>query len=321
MCVDPAGMDGGGGRDGGIMPPADAAGLRDAVPSDAFLDDPPPEMCLEDGTRVADPTPPDPECDPERRREGCRCEEIGATGPCWPGLRIHRDRGLCQDGVATCEAFDEFSGVWSPCRGAVLPAPGVERGPAACNCFSAGRWEIDNLSPCFVDYGARGVYAVSTFIGGGGSSMCPTSPSSTPPPSPQPGTNWSTNRLTVDCEGRFELCYTLKAGDAAAPTPADCTVARVCTEAWYMTRDVTQELPVLPAWTGTDPACARRFRDSGGYGEMSVLGLSIECDPVDDGMGGEYVFNRVNYCPIDCPAGGGGRPECMGCMMGGSGDF
>ena len=83
---------------------------------------------------------------------------------------------------------------------------------------------------------------------------------------------------------------------------------------------MTQELPDLPSWVGTDPTCAQQFRDSGGYGEMSVRGLSVECDPIDDGMGDPYVFNRVNYCPLRCSMDPTG-PGCEGCMMGGSGIF
>jgi len=245
---------------------------------------------------------------------------VGTTAPCWPGLRANRDRGVCHDGTTTCEDFDEFTGRWGPCMGAVLPDPAATLGPSACRCFSAGRWAIDNLSPCFVDYGTRGVYAVSTYIAGA-SAQCPTlPPSASPPPAPMAGTDWSTDRLTVDCEGRFHLCYTLKAGNADAPTPSDCTVARVCTETWYTSRDMEQELPPLPSWTSADSSCAQQFRDSGGYGEMSVSGLSVECDPIDDGAGGEYVFNRVNYCPLSCNTDPTG-PGCAGCMMGGSGGF
>jgi hypothetical protein len=268
-------------------------------------------------------TPPEPpggtpECPDDRNREGCQCEEIGATAPCWPGLRVNRNRGICRDGMTTCEPYNEFYGAWGPCMGAVLPVDGVRLGPESCRCFSAGRWEIDNLSPCFVTYGGAQSYAVSTYISGG-TAACPTDPGG-PPPVPQPGTDWSTNRLTVDCEGQFRLCYTLKAGDADAPSASDCVVAETCTEGWYAERDVTQELPPLPSWTGTDPACATRFANTGGYGEMSVIGLSVECDDVDDGAGGRYVFNRVNYCPLSCnmtPT----APECVGCMMGGSGSF
>ncbi len=318
---------GGGGLDGGVGTPRDGGpgGPVDAYlrpnPDAFFHEDPPPSTCYPDGGMGPWPDPPGgtPECPDDRRREGCRCDEIGATGPCWPGARRNRMRGICRDGVSTCEAYDEFGGRWSACAGAVLPTPGVTRGPAACECFSMGRWQIDNLSPCFVDYGARGVFAVSTFLSGG-SAMCPRSPSMTPPPAPEPGTTWSTDRLTVDCAGRFRLCYTLKAGNADTPAPGDCVVTRQCVETWYPTAGAMQELPPIPAWTSSDSACARSFRDSGGYGEMSVIGLSIECDEIDDGMGAEYVFNRVNYCPLRCntmPT----LPECMGCMMGGSGSF
>jgi hypothetical protein len=301
------------------------------VPTDAYLPpnpdafffmDPPPAICYPDGGMGPWPDPPGgtPECPDDRAREGCRCETPGAMAPCWPGPRANRMRGICRDGMAECLPYDEFGGAWGPCVGAVLPVPGVELGPQACECFSVGRWAIDNLSPCFVDYGAMGVYAVSTFMGAGGTAMCPTAITGPPPPAPEPGQPWSTNRLTVDCEGHFELCYTLRAGDVATPDASDCVVATVCTETWYEAAGVEQELPVLPSWTSTNPTCAQAFRDSGGYGEMSVRGFSRECDQIDDGMGGEYVFNRVGYCPIRCntmPT----LPECMGCMMGGSGMF
>jgi hypothetical protein len=67
-------------------------------------------------------------------------------------------------------------------------------------------------------------------------------------------------------------------------------------------------------------ACATQFATTGGYGEMSVEGTSIECDDIGDGSGGRYVFNRVNYCPLSCNTNPSG-PGCAGCMMGGSGSF
>ncbi len=137
---------------------------------------------------------------------------------------------------------------------------------------------------------------------------------------PEPGTVWSTDTLTVDCAGQFRLCYTLRAGSADAPLDTDCMVAETCVETWYPEAGVTQTLPDLPAWTSSDPVCAQRFRDSGGYGEMSVTGFSVECDAIGEDDGYRYVFNRVNYCPTRCntmPS----LPECASCMMGGSGSF
>ncbi len=294
-------------------------GIPDVGPNpDAFFaDDPPPMECREDGTMGPLPEPPGgtPECPDDKNREGCRCDTVGEMAPCWPGLRANRSRGICRDGVTTCEEFDEFTGRWGECRGYVLPTEGVELGPEACSCFSQGRWEIANLSPCFVESSGT-IYAVSTIVEGG-IARCP-AVSSVPPP--LPSSDWSTDALTVDCEGRFELCYTLKAGNADAPTETDCEVAEVCVETWYRERGVRQELPNLPAWTGTSTTCARQFRDSGGYGEMSVRGLSVECDPIEGEGGERYVFNRVNYCPIRCNEMPD-LPECERCMMGGSGTF
>jgi hypothetical protein len=324
------GADGGSGTMDGSMQFRDVLPIeiysRDVRPDpDAFFAmNPPPMTCYADGGRGTPPMPPGgtPECPDDLIRQGCECplERIGQTVPCWPGLRVNRNRGICRDGMARCNEFDELSGRWGPCEGYVLPTPGVTRGPGACRCFSMGRWAIENLSPCFVDYMAAGVYAVSTFQNASGMPSCPTAPFTTPPPAPQPGQPWSRNSLTVDCTGQFELCYTLRAGNAMMPLATDCILARVCTRAWYMTANMTQTLPPLPSWVGSSPTCARAFRDTGGYGEMSVRGLSSDCADIDDGMGNPYVFVRVNYCPLRCntmPT----LPECRGCMSGGSGMF
>ena len=244
----------------------------------------------------------------------------GSTAACWPGLRADRNKGICHDGTTTCIVVDEVEQKWGPCVGYQLPVPGATTGAAACNCFSMGRWDIDNLSPCFVTYQSGQIWAVSTFMTGGGAVSCPTSISPTPPPAPQPGQVWSTNRLTVDCAGQFELCYTLKAGDVENPLPADCTLAQTCVDFWYDQPNVAMTLPPLPSWTSADPACAAQFVNQGGYGEMAVVGTSIECEPIDDGAGGRYVFNRVGYCKLECndnPT----LPGCENCSVGGSGSF
>jgi len=80
------------------------------------------------------------------------------------------------------------------------------------------------------------------------------------------------------------------------------------------------ELPVLPSWTSPDTACARQFVDEGGYGEMSVIGLSIECEEIDDGSGAEYIFHRVGYCRLECNSAPW-LPGCDRCGNGASGSF
>ncbi|MBI2893596.1 MAG: hypothetical protein HYY06_08580 [Deltaproteobacteria bacterium] len=323
---DSGGGDGDGDVDGDTDTDADNDGDLDRPPEipepdpDAFFaDDPPPQYCGPDGNAVDPPEPPGgtPECPDDKNREGCPCETVGEEAPCWPGMRVNRDRGICHDGTTVCEPFNEFYGAWGPCEDYVIPEEGARLGPEACMCFSEGRWEIDNLSPCFVVY-PDGTYAVSSYMGAGGQATCPTPPNN-PPPEPQPGEDWSTNRLTVDCAGQFELCYALRAGDAENPTDQDCVVASICTEAWYEEAGVEEELPPLPGWSGDDPDCAERFAQDGGYGEMSVVGLSVECDEISDD-GDPYVFNRVPYCPLDCNE----RPndaDCVNCGQGGSGSF
>ena len=304
----------GGGSDAGRPRGRDAAAapLADA----ALAEDPPARLCLPDGGSVTsdDVRPPD------THLEGSPCDHVGETAACWPGLRADRARGVCHDGTATCMPVGEFGGAWGPCEGARLPADGATRGAEACNCFSAGHWDVDNIAPCFWDFGDGALHAVSTFMDAAGVPQCPTTEAAGPPARPEPGTVWSRNRLTVDCAGSFRLCYTIRAGNAEAPTPGDCVVSRSCTDVWYAEPGTMQELPPLPSWAGDDTACSQRFWDSGGYGEMSVLGTSVECEPVDDGAGAEYVFGRTPYCSMRCgyePT----LPECEGCTNGDSGAF
>jgi len=313
------------GSDGGVAAAPDAQSTKKdgkLGPNwDAFFaQDPPPKYC---GPPGGGPTPPPlpggtPECPDDKNREGCPCPSKGATAACWPGLRANRNRGMCKDGTTTCVLVDELHLQWGPCTGYVLPKAGATHGPEACHCFSKGKWELDNLSPCFVTYPNNTTYAVSTYLDAAGKAHCPTL-GNTPPPAPQPGTSFSTNRLTVDCTGQFKLCYTIKAGSFSKPAAADCVVAQVCTDAWYAKENATQALPPLPAWTSSQPACAAKFAASGGYGEMSVTGLSSECETIDD-AGQPRVFHRVQYCPLAC-AQNPALPGCQGCGNGGDGEF
>ncbi|MFH2004985.1 MAG: hypothetical protein ABI333_00230 [bacterium] len=324
------GNNNGGGGDGSTSNPDasvfywdSSTGIHDAQPApnwDAFFAaDPPPQYCGPGSPDAAVLPGGTPECPDDKNREGCPCAPHGATAPCWPGLRVDRNRGICQDGVTTCLYFNEFVGQWGPCEGYVLPVPGATLGPQACNCFSMGSWEIDNLSPCFVTYNGNQIYAVSTFDAGGGA-QCPTNLPQNPPPNPEPGYDWSANRLNVDCAGQFELCYTLRAGDENNPDPVnDCVVVSVCVDAWYDTPGVVQDLPNLPGWTSSNTTCAAQFANSGGYGEMSVVGLSVECEDIDDN-GSAYIFHRIGYCPLSCNTNPS-APECQNCGNGGSGSF
>lgn len=284
------GRDGGpgGGGDGGGTG-FDAGGPRPGVDSGS-TDAGPTMLCGPDASIDAGPVTAPGDCT-SGPAPGCECGTVGETQPCLAGRMI------------TCNAFGEFGGKWGPCLG---------------DCFSTGTWAIDNLSPCFITYGGGQTWAVSTVIRSG-SAACP-DPGTMPPPT-RPAEDWSTNRLTVDCEGQFRLCYTLRAGNADTPSDSDCVVAEVCTEGWYAERNVTQELSPLESWVGSDPTCAGQFASSGGYGEMSVVGTTIDCEVIDDDLGGRHVFNRVRYCPLCCSDGSCSGAECDRCMMGGSGSF
>lgn len=314
-----AGSGGSGASTGGYLGDANPLGDGQQFDPDAYwADDPPPQQCLDSGMTY--PTPGGtPECPDDKNREGCPCTTAGEKAACWPGFRKNRNRGICHDGETTCLANGEAQRVWGPCVGYQLPTG--DTGPEACTCFSAGQWKVDNLSPCFVDSGGGpgSGGAVSTILSGT-TAQCPPISGL---PIPKPSQPWSTNSLKVDCAGHFTLCYTLKAGDVKNPSPSDCILASVCTEGDYPVANQVTPFPPLDSWVTTTAAetqCAVQFATSGGYGEMTVQGLSVECDEIDNGSDGPKVFNRVGYCPLSC-AQNPSAPECVNCQTGGSGSF
>jgi hypothetical protein len=308
--------------DGGIENPVARVPMRDAATADAsaesfFINDPPPPMCLPDGGMAKPPQiGGTADCPEDKNREGCTCPKDGTQAACWPGKRQNRNHGICHDGKTTCRASAEFGKAWGPCEGYVLPDEGATQGPAACRCFSNGKWALDNLVPC-ISQDPSGPWLYSSHPDAADGFKC--EPVSMFPP-PKPSASWTPSTLNVDCAGEFKLCYTMKAGDANAPASDDCTLMQSCVEVWYEQGGKTQKLPDLPGWTSSDRACAKRFVDHGGYGEMTVLGKSAECDPVNDGNGEAYVFARTAYCGPNCAA----TPDadgCKGCAIMGSGSF
>lgn len=306
--------DGGFGSSSGELPDADL-----------YAKDPPPQWCGPGG----DPAPPPPggteDCPDDKNLPGCGCTKAGETAPCWTGLRKHRNLGICKDGQTTCRPKNENDLEWGPCEGQVLPVAGATKGKEACTCFSAGQWKIANLSPCtmtFTDGSGTKVNAVSTILDGN-VAKCPEQN----PPTAAPAQPWSTNTLNVDCAGHFKLCLRIRQGVFETPSPNDCILTEVCAESDYKTENVEQPWPDLPGWLGKDQACAKKWADtpddkSAGYAEMIVKGKSVRCDPIDDGNGGDLVFNRVKYCPRSCnePANAN-NPECVSCQQSGQGQF
>jgi len=308
----------GGGSGGSLIIDAN---VKDYSAEELFLDDPPPVTCDGGGKPVVPGGTP--QCPDDKNLPGCPCTQVGQTASCWPGLRKHRNRGDCKDGTTTCKLLDEVKLGWGPCEGFQGLSPSTlmplgATGAAACTCFSGGYWHLDNLSPCFISSSGGAVMgAVSTVMPGN----CPNPNSinfNTPVP---PSASWTTNDVTVDCTGTFELCYTLKAVSApgAQPAAGDCVMQEVCTKAYYQTANQKQSFPELKGWitaTAAEKACAQKFVANGGYGEMSVDGESDECDKV------AKVFQTVTYCPLKCndPAKKN-LPECVNCTNGGGGPF
>jgi hypothetical protein len=306
------GLSGYGGSGGAVE--FDAGGVLDASQDAFYENDPPPETCNAD----AGATPPviggTPECPDDKNLPGCTCGKAGDTAPCWTGMRKDRHHGVCKDGTTTCSPTGEAQRLeWGECQGEVLPTPGATEGKAACECFSAGHWTIDNLSPCFYeaqDANGNVVSGAISTIMNGNQPACPQTFDAAP------GQPWSTDSLKVDCTGYFKLCYTIKAGDAKNPQANDCAIVQSCTEGYYGKADTVEPLPPLAGWISdaAASACVEKFKASGGYGEMSVAGTSDLCEKV------AKVFLRVPYCPLSC-AQNPNDPACKGCQYQGGGNF
>jgi hypothetical protein len=296
---------------------------------DLYANDPPPKWCGPDG---GDPAPPSPggteTCPDDKNKPGCGCDRTGEKAKCWTGLRKHRGLGQCKDGETTCIAKNETELAWGECVGQVLPTPGATKGAPACGCFSAGQWKIANLSPCTIQSTNGGVTTYTTVStipdATTGTASCPPA---NPVPTTPPAQDWSTDTLKVDCAGHFKLCLRIRNGVFETPGANDCILAEVCTESDYKEANVEQVWPNLPSWLGKDPACSQKWalipdNVSPGYAEMIVKGQSVRCDAIDDGNGGDLIFNRVKYCPKVCqtPAGQS-LPECVACQQSGQGQF
>ncbi|MBX3208587.1 MAG: hypothetical protein KF764_26375 [Labilithrix sp.] len=327
-CGSDSGSEFGGGEadagSSGIVPDG-SFGSSNGEPEgeDLYANDPPPKWCGPGG----DPAPPPPggteQCPDDKNKPGCGCTNLNEKAACWTGLRKHRNLGICKDGQTTCTQKNENSLVWGPCEGEVLPAAGATKGKEACGCFSAGQWKIANLSPCTIastSGNVTTVTAVST-IPNGNTAACPSQTTSAPAQA------WSTNTLNVDCAGHFKLCLRIRQGVFETPSANDCILAEVCAESDYKTANVEQAWPDLPGWLGKDAACAAKWHNvpdsqSAGYAEMIVKGQSVRCDAIDDGKGGDLVFNRTKYCPRSCnePANAN-NPECVSCQQSGQGQF
>jgi hypothetical protein len=330
--------------DGSVDPGFTDGSLGDGLVADGgdpYAHDLPPPLCPAPDTEncCKSPNPPTPpiggteQCPDDKNKPGCACTTPGAEADCWTGLRKNRHLGVCKDGKTTCEKKDETTYAWGECKGEVLPTPGATKGAEACGCFSAGQWLLSNLSPCFFEYcnvdpgagnpcppgNVTGTYGLSTI--NDTPSHCPAFTNPTPPPA-KPAGPWSTTKLKVDCTGHFTLCYELKAGDSKNPKPTDCSLTKVCTSGDYLQENVLQDFGSLDSWVSPDQNCAKQWRATGGYGEMTVLGLSTRCEKIDDGKGSSFVFNRVQYCPTKCedPANAA-DPECVNCKQDGSGQF
>lgn len=290
---------------------------------DLYKNDPPPKWCGPDGGPAAPPPPGgSEECPDDKNKPGCFCDTPGKTAACWTGLRKNRNLDL-QGRPDDLHPEEREHVRVGPVRGPGAADPNATKGASACKCFSQGQWKIANLSPCSAQYtpggGATEYATVSTLLSTG---KCPQFNG----PATKPAEDWSTDTLKVDCAGTFKLKYRIRAGVFESPSPSDCIVGEVeLPEAFYPTPNVEMAWPNLPGWIGSDSACAQKWAttpagQSPGYGEMIVKGESVLCDEIDDGNGGDFVFNRIKYCPTSCNTDPN-TPDCQACQQSGSGTF
>lgn len=192
---------------------------------------------------------------------------------------------------------------------------GPPPGPTCGTCFVHGRWQVSNLSPCFVsrtpsDGGASMVVGALSTTLSGGAAMCPANTMTTPTDP------WSTDTLTTDCPGHYRLCVALKAGNAQTPLPDDCTVAASCADGDYATAGQAQPWADLPGWmaAASDLPCATKFHDHGGYAQLTATGTATGCGTVSRTVG------IIVFCPLACMSNPM-APGCATCKPGGTGDF
>lgn len=319
---------------GGSIATIDAASPEYSL--DAFYANDPPKKNCGDGGGIPPNPGGTPECPDDKNLEGCPCTKLNETAPCWPGYRANRNQGDCHDGQTTCIHSGENNLVWGACIGytgisKTTFKPLGTSGPAACGCFSTGRWNIANTEPCIITNSSNNSVLgfVSTYISGGSAEagtlqvQCPsqaTQPNYWNNPTP-PSQPWSTDTVTADCTGQFKLCFTLKAYSAlnGPASSSDCTVMQDCTSAHYNVANKIQAFPDLPGWvtaTQAQKACAQQFNTNGGYGELSVDGQSDQCEQV------QKVFQQMKYCPLKCSNPANKQdPDCTNCQTSGGGNF
>jgi hypothetical protein len=300
-------------------PNTDLGQAAEAPDEDPYANDPPPKWCGPKGGPSAPPPPGGTaECPDDKNKPGCACDEIGKQAACFTGLRANRSLGICKDGVTTCQRVSEMQNAWGPCEGEVLPEKGAKLGASACTCFSEGQWHIDAPLGCVVplDTSYSTLYWVSTTQGSGGQPQCPDSVTGGQIPK-KPIEDWSAQSLKADCAGSFELCIELRGGDVKSPGPNDCVLTKQCVKVDYLKEGIEQKLPPLDGWVSTNQACNQYWYKNGGYAQMTVKGVSVRCDEIDDGQGEPYVFHRWGYCPGECAANPN-TPRCQQCVATGA---
>lgn len=295
--------------------PIDDAGDAGDAGTERLIDTPP-AWC---GPSGAQPPPIGGtlECPADKNLPGCACATVGEEATCWTGYRRHRGLGQCKDGRTKC--LDGTAGlhVWGACEGVKLPDPSATDAVASCSCFSAGNWKIANAAPC-IWADASGFYAYSTAPPSSANNCTEANHLAA---GQKPAVAWSTSSITLECPGKYKLCYRIRQGDAKNPKATDCLLGESCVDVDYAKAGVEQATPPLPAWNTTDSACVKKWETetpeeaSPGYYEMLALGQTYSCDAV--GKPSEsFLFSRKPYCARKCrDAAHQGDADCQACRQ------
>ena len=132
-----AGMDGGrfGNGPNGSQLDASFDDYDASINPDAFfVSDPLPPYCGPDPDHVVETPTGSLACPSDKNREGCPCTEAGQEAACWPGKRLNREHGICEDGMTRCVDTEEFGLRWGPARARCWPSKARPRA-RDCRCF------------------------------------------------------------------------------------------------------------------------------------------------------------------------------------------
>ena len=218
-------------------------------------------------------------------QEGCSCSTPGATMVCFTGPASDRNRGMCKDGMQTCQALGELSSAWGACEGQVL------------DCGTGGGGETFSGNEC--GQIAVGIGVVCKITATGGVKCAHTVPA------PDPPALTDTRCITA---GENGMCALSTAGAVRCwPAQGDAPVAGL-------------ESGVAEVAAGENHVCARMtsgavkcFGESGELNSPEKGGsYKFPATPTDVAGLGNDVKAVASGDGFSCALLGSGKVQCWG---------